>query len=100
MSQLSLTPQVCEAGPFRGYVKLHWIRAAAQKRRDEKVGALFHHLGVDNLRRAFRELDGSDFDVTDFDAPALRSAYPRSFGRRRSVCSDRCVRFPYGAPKS
>ena len=59
MSQLSLTPQVCEAGPFRGYVKLHWIRAAAQRRRAERVGALFHHLGVDNLRRAFRELDGS-----------------------------------------
>jgi RNA-directed DNA polymerase len=59
VSQLSLTPQVCEAGPFRGYVKLHWIRAAAEKRRDEKVVSLFHHLGVDNLRRAFRELDGS-----------------------------------------
>ena len=59
MSQLSLTPQVCEAGPFRGYVKLHWIRAAAERRRDEVVGSLSHHLGADNLRRAFRELDGS-----------------------------------------
>jgi group II intron reverse transcriptase/maturase len=59
VSQLSFTPQVCEAGPFRGYVKLHWIRAAAERRRDERVRSLFHHLGVDNLRRAFRELDGS-----------------------------------------
>ena len=59
MSQLSLTPQVCEDGPFRGYVKLHWIRAAAERRRHEVVGSLFHHLNVDNLRRAFRELDGS-----------------------------------------
>ena len=59
MNQLSFTPQVCEVGPFRGYVKLHWIRAAAEKCREEKVGSLFHHLGVDNLRRAFRELDGS-----------------------------------------
>ena len=59
MSQLSLTPQVCEDGPFRGYVKLHWIRAAAERRREEMVGSLFHHLNVDNLRRAFRELDGS-----------------------------------------
>jgi len=59
VSQLSLTPQVCEAGPFRGYVKLHWIRAAAEKRRHERVGSLFHHLNADNLRRAFRELDGS-----------------------------------------
>jgi group II intron reverse transcriptase/maturase len=59
VSQLSFTPQVCEAGPFRGYAKLHWIRAAAQERRAEVVGALFHHLNVDNLRQAFRELDGS-----------------------------------------
>jgi group II intron reverse transcriptase/maturase len=59
VSQLSLTPQVCEDGPFRGYVKLHWIRAAAERRRDEVVGSLFHHFCVDNLRRAFRELDGS-----------------------------------------
>ena len=59
MTQLSLTPQVCEAGPFRGYVKLHWIRAAAERRRQEVVGSLFHHFNVDNLRRAFRELDGS-----------------------------------------
>lgn len=59
MNQLSLTPQVCEAGPFHGYVKLHWIRSAAERRRDEVVGSLFHHLNTDNLRRAFRELDGS-----------------------------------------
>src|SRR5690349_18164887 len=59
VTQLSLTPQVCEDGPFRGYVKLHWIRAAAERRRQEKVGSLFHHFNVDNLRRAFRELDGS-----------------------------------------
>lgn len=59
MTQDSLTPQVCEDGPFRGYVKLHWIRAAAERRRQEKVGSLCHHLNTDNLRRAFRELDGS-----------------------------------------
>jgi RNA-directed DNA polymerase len=59
VTQLSLTPQVCEDGPFRGYVKLHWIRAAAERRRHERVGSLAHHLNADNLRRAFRELDGS-----------------------------------------
>jgi RNA-directed DNA polymerase len=59
VTQLSLTPEVCEDGPFSGYVKLHWIRSAAQARRHEVVGSLFHHLNVDNLRRAFRELDGS-----------------------------------------
>ena len=59
VTQLSLTPQVCEDGPFRGYVKLHWIRSAALKRREEPVRALMHHVHTDNLRRAFRELDGN-----------------------------------------
>ena len=59
MNQLSLTPQVCEDGPFRGYVKLHWIRSAVERRRRDVVGSLFHHVNVDNLRRALRELDGS-----------------------------------------
>ena len=59
VTQLSFTPQVCEDGPFRGYVKLHWIRAAALKRRKEPVRALMHHMQTDNLRRAFRELDGN-----------------------------------------
>lgn len=59
MTQLSLTPEVCEDGPFKGYKKLHWIRSAAETRREEKVHALMHHLNPHNLRRAFRELDGS-----------------------------------------
>ena len=59
MTQYSLTPEVCEDGPFKGYVKLHWIRSAAEKKRTEKVRALAHHLNPQNLRRAFRELDGS-----------------------------------------
>jgi len=59
VSQLSFTPEVCEDGPFKGYVKLHWIRSAAERRRSEKVRALAHHINLPNLRRAFRELDGS-----------------------------------------
>ena len=59
MSQLSFTPQVCADGPFRGYVKLDWIRAAAERRRAKPMQQLVHHFSVDNLRRAFRELDGS-----------------------------------------
>jgi len=59
VTQLSLTPQVCEDGPFRGYVKLHWIRSAALKRPKEPARALMHHMHTDNLRRAFRELDGN-----------------------------------------
>jgi len=59
VNQYSLTPEVCEDGPFKGYVKLHWIRSAAEKKRGEKVHALSHHINPQNLRRAFRELDGS-----------------------------------------
>ena len=59
MTQGSLTPQVCEDGPFRGYARLHWIRSAAEKKHDEKVFQLMHHFNAPNLRQAFRELDGS-----------------------------------------
>jgi RNA-directed DNA polymerase len=59
VTQYSLTPEVCEAGPFRGYVKLHWIRSAAEARKEEKVYALMHHINPPNLRQAFRELDGN-----------------------------------------
>jgi RNA-directed DNA polymerase len=53
------SPEVCEDGPFKGYARLHWIEAAARVKPDEKVHALMHHLNPGNLRRAFRELDGS-----------------------------------------
>jgi RNA-directed DNA polymerase len=59
VTQLSFTPQVCTDGPFRGYVKLDWIRAAAERRKLKPMRQLMHHLHADNLRRAFRELDGS-----------------------------------------
>src|SRR5713101_747750 len=59
VTQYSFTPEVCEDGPFKGYVKLHWIRSAAERKREEKVRALAHHINPQNLRRAFRELDGS-----------------------------------------
>lgn len=59
MSQLSSTPQVCADGPFRGYVRLDWIHAAAERRREKPMRQLMHHFNADNLRRAFRELDGS-----------------------------------------
>lgn len=59
VTQYSLTPEVCEDGPFKGYSKLHWIRSAAERKREERVHALMHHLNLYNLRRAFRELDGS-----------------------------------------
>jgi RNA-directed DNA polymerase len=59
VTQSSFTPEVCEDGPFKGYVKLHWIRSAAERKREEKVHTLMHHINPHNLRQAFRELDGS-----------------------------------------
>lgn len=59
VTQCTSSPEVCEAGPFKGYARLHWIEAAARKRPDEKVHSLMHHLNPTNLKRAFRELDGS-----------------------------------------
>lgn len=53
------SPEICDAGSFKGYARLHWIEAAAKARPNEKVHALMHHLSPVNLRRAFRELDGS-----------------------------------------
>jgi len=53
------SPEVCEDGPFKGYARLHWIEAAARAKPGEKVHALMHHFTPENLRRAFRELDGS-----------------------------------------
>lgn len=59
VTQFRLAPEVCKAGPFKGYARLDWIHSAARKRPAEKVHALMHHFTVDNLRRAFQELDGS-----------------------------------------
>lgn len=52
-------PEVCADGPYKGYARLHWIHSAAQKRRDEGMRNLMHHLNRHNLRRAFQSLSGS-----------------------------------------
>jgi RNA-directed DNA polymerase len=59
VTQFRLTPEACKDGPFKGYARLDWIHSAARKRPTEQCGALMHHLNVENLRRAFRELSGS-----------------------------------------
>ena len=61
VNQAQTSPQVSAEGPFRGYARLDWIRSAASRRRREggRLNSLMHHLNVQNLRQAFRELDGS-----------------------------------------
>lgn len=55
----SPSPKVCEAGPFKGYERLDWINSAATKRPLEKCYNLMHHFSVNNLRQAYRQLDGN-----------------------------------------
>lgn len=59
VDRFQLTLQGCTDGPFEGYVGLDRINLAATERSEEKMTHLMHHLNLHNLRRAFRELDGS-----------------------------------------
>lgn len=59
VAQGTSSPEVCDAGPFKGYARLHWIEAAARARPAERCHALLHHLSPINLKRAFQQLDGS-----------------------------------------
>lgn len=59
VDQNSETFRVSAEGPFIGYVKLDWIRSAAEKRTGKRFTSLMHHFHETNLRRAFQELDGT-----------------------------------------
>jgi RNA-directed DNA polymerase len=61
VNQSQATPETSSEGPFKGYVRLDWIRSAAGRQRKEgfRLHNLMHHLSAQNLRQAFRELDGS-----------------------------------------
>lgn len=54
-----LTPEPCSDGPFKGYVRLDRINSAARSNSDAKFKALVQQFTVENLRQAFRSLDGS-----------------------------------------
>ena len=54
-----LTPEPCSKGPFQGYARLDRISSAARSKPDQKFKALLQQFTVDNLRQAFRSLDGS-----------------------------------------
>ena len=59
VSQFKLSPEACKAGPFKGYERLDWINSAATKRPEERCKNFMHHFSVNNLRQAFRQLDGN-----------------------------------------
>ena len=58
-NQFKLSPEPCADGPFKGYEKLHWINSAASKSSSEKFVNLMHVFNENNLRQAFRQLDGN-----------------------------------------
>ncbi len=58
-NQFSLTPEPCSHGSFKGYVRLDRISSAASRNADQKFKALMPQFSIENLRQAFRSLDGS-----------------------------------------
>lgn len=58
-TRFNLTPEPCSHGPFKGYARLDRINSAARSYPDQKFKALLPQFTVENLRQAFRSLDGS-----------------------------------------
>lgn len=59
VNSFKLSPDTCAAGPFKGYERLHWINSAATADRTKRFDNLLHHFSVENLRQAFRQIDGN-----------------------------------------
>ncbi len=59
VNQFKLSPDVCTAGSFKEYERLDWINSAAQAKHTKRFDNLLHHFNVNNLRQAFRRLDGN-----------------------------------------
>lgn len=59
VDQFKLKPEPCAAGVFKGYYRLDWINSVAKKDSKAVFRNLVHHINEDNLRQAFRGLDGA-----------------------------------------
>jgi RNA-directed DNA polymerase len=59
VNRFSLQPEPCAEGVFKGYCKLERINSVAIRDRDAIFNNLSHTLNENNLRQAFRQLDGS-----------------------------------------
>ena len=59
VNQFKLSPDVCTVGLFKGYERLHWINLAALKNTETVFMNIMHHFSVENLKQAFRQLDGN-----------------------------------------
>jgi RNA-directed DNA polymerase len=59
-NQLKLMPEACTDGSFKGYIGIDWISSAARKLSDgERMSTLMHHYHTENLREAFRRINGN-----------------------------------------
>jgi RNA-directed DNA polymerase len=58
-NRFNLTPEPCSYGPFKGYARLDRINSAAKENPQVKFKALLQQFTENNLRQAFRSLDGS-----------------------------------------
>lgn len=59
VDRFKLKPQACTDGPYKGYYGLDRINSVAVKNREAVFNNLMHHVNEENLRQAFRVLDGS-----------------------------------------
>lgn len=59
VSRFQLRPEPCSQGPFAGYTGLERISSAVRRTLELRFANLLHHLSEENLRQAFRQLDGS-----------------------------------------
>lgn len=59
MTQDRQASEICADGFLKGYARLHWIAASAQKDGTKKMQQLMHHFNAHNLKRGFQSLAGN-----------------------------------------
>jgi RNA-directed DNA polymerase len=89
VAPFSLSPDPCKVGPFAGFSGWDRINSAARKPSNGRLRNLRHHLSEDNLRVAFRRLDGSkavgiDRVSKDDYGKRMRQVLPRLVRRLRA----------------
>ena len=59
VNSFRLSPDAPRSGPYKGYQRLNAIHSAADRDPSMKFCNLMHHFCMDNLRQAYRGLDGT-----------------------------------------
>jgi group II intron reverse transcriptase/maturase len=83
-------PQACADGPAKGYIGIDWISSAARKLSGEqRMNNLMHHFHTENLREAFRRIDG--FKAVGIDQ-VTKAAYGKDLQANLEAISDEIAR--------